>query len=117
MSELWSEFESVKEDIVTTKAKLEMAEQAKDRDLVIANTNLLTSLYQKEQRLENSGIVLNLKTIFLYSCCLHLWYIIIYVFVGWNCLCGLDPLELWAWNSVLILFRVLVLLFWQSFQN
>ena len=81
MSELWSEFESVKEDIVTTKAKLEKAEQEGNADLVLMYGNLLNNLYQKEQRLVNSGMVLNLKTNYLYSCCLNLWYVIIYVSV------------------------------------
>jgi hypothetical protein len=81
MSELWSEFESVKEDIVTTKAKLEKAEQEGNAALVLMYGNLLHDLYQKEQRLVNSGMVLNLKTNYLYSCCLNLWYVIIYVSV------------------------------------
>ena len=58
MSALSSEeLKIVKSKIAKTEAKLEMAEQAKDRDLVLANTNLLTSLYQEKQRLENSGNV------------------------------------------------------------
>ena len=58
MSALSSEeLKIVKSKIAKTEAKLEMAEQANDRDLVLANTNLLTSLYQEKQRLENSGNV------------------------------------------------------------
>ena len=59
MSELLSEYESVKEDIVTTKARLVKAEQEGKEDLVLACTNLLHDLYQKEQRLVNLGIVIN----------------------------------------------------------
>ena len=58
MSELWSEFESVKEDIVTTKAKLIKAEQAGNAALELACTNLLHDLYQEKQRLVNLGIVI-----------------------------------------------------------
>ena len=76
MSELLSEYESVKEDIVTTKADLANAKQGGNENLVLMYGNILLNLYQKEQRLENSGIVLNLKAIYLYSCCLNLWYII-----------------------------------------
>ena len=59
MSELLSEYESVKEDIVITKADLAKAKQEGKEDLVLACTNLLHDLYQKEQRLVNSGIVIN----------------------------------------------------------
>ena len=59
MSELWSEFESVKDDIVTTKADLAKAKQEGKEDLVLACTNLLNNLYQEKQRLVNSGIVIN----------------------------------------------------------
>ena len=59
MSELLSESESVKKDIVTTKAKLVKAEQERNTDLVLMYGNLLHDLYQKEQRLVNSGIVIN----------------------------------------------------------
>ena len=81
MSELWSEFESVKDDIVTTKADLAKAKQAGNAALELACTNLLNNLYQEKQRLVNLGMVLNLKTNYLYSCCLNLWYVIIYVSV------------------------------------
>jgi hypothetical protein len=76
-----TQLEIVKHDIVRTKAKLEKAEQDGNTDLVIMYGNLLTELYKEKQRLESSGIVLNLKTIHLYSSRLKLWYIIIYVFV------------------------------------
>jgi len=59
MSELWSEFESVKDDIVTTKADLAKAKQEGKEDLELMYGNLLHDLYQKEQRLVNSGIVIN----------------------------------------------------------
>ena len=59
MSELWSEFESVKEDIVTTKADLAKAKQEGKEDLVLMYGNLLNNLYQEKQRLVNSGIVIN----------------------------------------------------------
>ena len=59
MSELLSEYESVKEDIVITKARLVKAEQEGNAALVLACTNLLHDLYQKEQRLVNLGIVIN----------------------------------------------------------
>ena len=59
MSELLSEYESVKEDIVTTKARLVKAEQEGKEDLVLMYGNLLNNLYQEKQRLVNSGIVIN----------------------------------------------------------
>ncbi len=71
MSATLSELEIVKQDIVKIKAKLEKAEQDGKESLILANTNLLTELYKKEQRLENSGIVLNWKTIYSYSCGLN----------------------------------------------
>ena len=59
MSELLSEYESVKEDIVITKADLAKAKQAGNAALELACTNLLHTLYQEKQRLVNSGIVIN----------------------------------------------------------
>ena len=53
-----AELEIVKQDIVTTKAKLEKAEQGGNENLVLMYGNILLNLYQKEQRLENLGIVL-----------------------------------------------------------
>jgi hypothetical protein len=66
-----TQLEIVKHDIVRTKAKLEKAEQDGKESLILANTNLLTELYKKEQHLENSGIVLNLITVYLHSCYLN----------------------------------------------
>jgi hypothetical protein len=54
-----SELEIVKGKITSTEADLENAKQANDRDLVLAYANMLNNLYQKEQRLENAGTVLN----------------------------------------------------------
>ena len=59
MSELLSEYESVKEDIVITKADLAKAKQEGNAALVLMYGNLLNNLYQKEQRLVNLGIVIN----------------------------------------------------------
>jgi len=59
MSELLSESESVKSKIAKTEAKLVKAEQEGNAALVLACTNLLHDLYQKEQRLVNLGIVIN----------------------------------------------------------
>ncbi len=60
MNAQYLEMESLKRKIVATEADLENAKRANDRDLVLANTYLLHDLYQKEQRLENSGIILKL---------------------------------------------------------
>ncbi len=64
MNAQYQEMESLKRKIVATEADLENAKQANDRDLVLmygnlllASTNLLNNLYQKEQLLESSGIV------------------------------------------------------------
>jgi hypothetical protein len=67
-----SELEIVKQDIVTTKADLEQAKLDRNENLVLMYGNLLNNLYQKEQRLENSGIVLNLITVYLHCCYLTL---------------------------------------------
>jgi hypothetical protein len=55
-----SDLEIVKQDIAATKAKLEKAEQANDRALVLTYGKLLHDFFQEKQRLESSGIVLNL---------------------------------------------------------
>ena len=65
MNAQYSELEIVKQKIGSTEAKLERAEQANDRDLVLANTNLLNTLYQEKQRLESTGIVFNLILFYL----------------------------------------------------
>ena len=59
MSELLSEYESVKEDIVITKADLAKAKQEGNAALELMYGNLLNNLYQEKQRLVNSGIVIN----------------------------------------------------------
>jgi hypothetical protein len=59
MSELLSESESVKSKIAETEADLAKAEQEGKEDFVLMYGNLLNNLYQKEQRLVNSGIVIN----------------------------------------------------------
>jgi hypothetical protein len=54
-----AELEIVKQDIVTTKAKLEKAEQGGNENLILIYGNILHDLYQAKQRLENLGIVLH----------------------------------------------------------
>ena len=54
-----AELEIVKQDIVTTKADLANAKQGGNENLILMYGNILFNLYQKEQRLENLGIVLH----------------------------------------------------------
>ncbi len=69
-----SELEKLKRKIERTDADLEQAKLDRNELLVLMYGNLLHDLYQKEQRLENSGIVLNLIAVYLHSYYLTLWY-------------------------------------------
>jgi hypothetical protein len=84
MSELLSEFEIVKSKIAKMEAKLEKAEQDGKADLVLMYGNLLHTLYQEKQRLENSGIVINFSMFLLFKFVVYNYLCFRFIANGWT---------------------------------